>query len=278
MQFNVFLTAYLRVALLLLSIGILLTILRVVAVKRYHAQRVTTGETSSLGTLGKNLANTPFPSFNIPWLVTLSVGIVYVLIYIFEQLGFENMVLPLGITALGMTVVMGLFYTVTVRGRAILWKGKIIRDHQHYGHQEWVIQKRLVELMREKEGSDKFRAEVAQRVLEALMAQESMTGDAVRRIIADPAGPIDRFEERTIPNPLSQFKVSLSLMVFSYIAVLVLTWGFAVGILLDFGVYSRILLILIGLVLVSICGFFIEGRIASGKRNRLRLEMASSEV
>lgn len=275
MQFNVFLTAYLRVALLLLSIGILLTILRVVAVKRYHAERVTTGETSSLGALGKNLANTPFPSFNIPWLVTFSVGIVFVLVYI---LGFENLVLHLGITALGMTVVMGLFYTVTVRGRAILWKGKIIRDYQHYGHQEWVIQKRLVELMREKEGSDKFRAEVAQRVLEALMAQENMTGDAVRRIMADPAGPIDRFEERTIPNPLSQFKVSLSLMVFSYIAVLVLTWGFAVGIILDFGVYSRIVLILIGLVLVSFCGFFIEGRIASGKRNRLRLEMASSEA
>ncbi|MHA2005409.1 MAG: hypothetical protein ACW960_15170, partial [Candidatus Thorarchaeota archaeon] len=81
--------------------------------------------------------------------------------------------------------------------------------HQQYDHQEWVIQKRLVELIREKEGSDEFRAKVAQQVLEKLMALENMTGDAVRKIMADPAGPIDRFEDKTIPNPLWDFKYSL---------------------------------------------------------------------
>ncbi|MHA2004504.1 MAG: hypothetical protein ACW960_10395, partial [Candidatus Thorarchaeota archaeon] len=164
MQFDLFLM-YFQFGLPLLIIGILLIALRVVAVRRYHAERLTTGETTGLGKLGKNLANTPFPSFNIFMLVTLSVGIIYVLLSIFQQLGIEDMVLPLGVTALAMTVVMVPFYTVNVRGRATWWFGKIIRNHQQYDHQEWVIQKRLVELIREKEGSDEFRAKVAQQVL-----------------------------------------------------------------------------------------------------------------
>lgn len=283
MQFNPFLM-YFQFGLPLLIIGILLIALRVIAVKRYHAERLTAGETTALGKLGKNLANTPFPSFNIFMLVTLSVGIIYVLLSIFQQLGFEDMVLledmvlPLGVLALGLTVVMSLFYTVTVRGRATWWFGKIIRDHQHYNHQEWVIQKRLVELIREKEGSDNFRAEVARQVFEKLMVQEDITGDAVRKIMASPEGPIDRFEDKTIPNPLWDFKYSLLLMVFCYAAILFISWCVGVGIISDFTIYSGVIMILIGLTLVSVCGVFIEGRIASRKRLRLRIEMASSEA
>ncbi|MHA2047464.1 MAG: hypothetical protein ACW99G_21980, partial [Candidatus Thorarchaeota archaeon] len=70
MQFNPFLM-YFQFGLPLLIIGILLIALRVIAVKRYHAERLTAGETTALGKLGKNLANTPFPSFNIFMLVTL---------------------------------------------------------------------------------------------------------------------------------------------------------------------------------------------------------------
>ncbi len=275
MQFDPFLM-YLQFGLPFLITGILLTILRVVAVKRYHAERVIAGKTTSLGNLGKNLANTPFLSFNIPMLVTLSVGFICVLLSIFQQLGFEDMILPLGITALAMTVVLVPFYTVTVKGRAVWWFGKIIRDHQHYNHQEWVIQKRLVELLREKEGSDKSRAEVAQQVLERLMSQENMTGDAVRKIMADPAGPIDRFEDKTIPNPLWDFKYSFFMMVFCYAAILFLSWCVGVGIISDFAIYGNAIMILIGLTLVSICGIFIEGRIASRKRHRLQIEIASS--
>ncbi|MHA2004551.1 MAG: hypothetical protein ACW960_10630 [Candidatus Thorarchaeota archaeon] len=277
MQFDPFLM-YFQFGLPLLIIGILLIALRVIAVKRYHAERLTAGETTALGKLGKNLANTPYLSFNIFMLVTLSVGIISVLLSIFQQIGFEDMVLPLGVTALVMTAVMVPFYTVTVRGRAIWWFGKIIRDHQQYDHQEWVIQKRLVELIREKEDSDEFRAKVVQQVLEKLMALENMTGDAVRKIMADPAGPIDRFEDKTIPNPLWDFKYSLFLMVFCYATILILTWGLAIGIVTDFAMYSSVVIILIGLTLVSVCGVFIEGRIASRKRLRLRIEMASSEA
>ncbi|MFW9863588.1 MAG: hypothetical protein ACFFET_14950 [Candidatus Thorarchaeota archaeon] len=276
MQFDPYLM-YFQFGLPLLIIGILLTALRVVAVKRYHAERLTTGETTALGKLGKNLANTPFPSFNIFMAVTLSLGIVYVLLSIFRQLGFEDMVLPLGVTALGLTIVMSLFYTVTVRGRATWWFGKIIRDHQHYNHQEWVIQKRLVELMTEKEGSDNFRAEVARQVFEKLMVQEDITGDAVRKIMASPEGPIDRFEDKTIPNPLWDFKYSLLLMAFCYAAILFISWCFGVGIISDLAIYSDVIMILIGLTLLSVCGVFIEGHIASRKRLRLRIEMASSE-
>lgn len=276
MQFDPYLM-YFQFGLPLLIIGILLTALRVVAVKRYHAERLTAGETTALGKLGKNLANTPFPSFNIFMAVTLSLGIVYVLLSIFRQLGFEDMVLPLGVTALGLTIVMSLFYTVTVRGRATWWFGKIIRDHQHYNHQEWVIQKRLVELMTEKEGSDNFRAEVARQVFEKLMVQEDITGDAVRKIMASPEGPIDRFEDKTIPNPLWDFKYSLLLMAFCYAAILFISWCFGVGIISDLAIYSDVIMILIGLTLLSVCGVFIEGHIASRKRLRLRIEMASSE-
>ena len=276
MQFDPFLM-YFQFGLPLLIIGILLIALRVIAVKRYHAERLTAGETTALGKLGKNLANTPFLSFNIVMLVTLSVGIIYVLLSIFQQLGFEDMVLPLGVTALGLTVVMSLFFTVTVRGRATWWFGKIIRDHQHYNHQEWVIQKRLVELMREKEGSDNFRTEVAGQVFEKLMVQEDITGDAFRKIMASPEGPIDRFEDKTIPNPLWDFKYSLLLMVFCYAAILFISWCFGVGIISDITIYSGMILILIGLTLVSVCGVFIEGHIASRKRLRLQIKMASSE-
>ena len=223
LQFDPFLM-YLQFGLPFLITGILLTILRVVAVKRYRAERLTAGEATSLGKLGKNLANTPFLSFNMPMLVTLAVGFIYVLLSIFQQLGFEDMILPLGFTALGMAVVMSLFYTVTVRGRTIWWFGKIIRDHQQYDHQEWVIQKRLVELRREKEGSDNFRTEVARQVFEKLMVQEDITGDAVRKIMASPEGPIDRFEDKTIPNPLWDFKYSLICMVFCYASILFLSY------------------------------------------------------
>jgi hypothetical protein len=270
-QFNLFL-AYFQFGLPLLTIGILLTILRVIAVKRYHAERLTEGKTTSLGNLGKNLANTQFLTFNITWSVTLAVGLLFVVMSLlmpfFEQLGYENMILPLGVFALVLMIVTGLFSTVTVRGRAILWRGRISSNYMQYGHQEWVIQKRLAELVREKEGSDRFRAKVAQKALESLMTQEDMTGDAVRRIMADPAGPIDRFEDRTIPSILWEFKFSYSLMTFSYAGVLVVAWASAVGIISDSSVTTTAVIIFMGLVLLSVCCMLTEGYMAS--RNRMR--------
>jgi hypothetical protein len=277
-QFNLFL-AYFQFGLPLLTIGILLTILRVIAVKRYHAERLIEGKTTSLGNLGKNLANTQFLTFNITWSVTLAVGLLYVVMSLlmpfFEQLGYENMMLPLGIFALVLMIVSGLFYTVTVRGRAILWRGRTISNYMEYGHQEWVIQKRLAELVREIEGSDRFRAKAAQKALESLMTQENMTGDAVRRIMADPAGPIDRFEDRSIPSTLWQFKFSLSLMAFSYIGVLAVSWASTVGIISDFSVTTTAVIIFMGLILLSVCCMLIEGYIASGKRMRFLREKDS---
>ncbi|MFW9804630.1 MAG: hypothetical protein ACFFFC_18370 [Candidatus Thorarchaeota archaeon] len=278
MQFNLFL-AYFQFGLPLLTIGILLTILRVIAVKRYRAERLTEGKTTSMGNLGKKLANTQFLTFNITWSVTLAVGLLFVVMSLlmpfFEQLGYENMMLPLAVFALGLMVIDGLFYAATVRGRAILWRGRIISNYKEYGHQEWVIQKRLAGLVREKEGSDRFRAKVAQRALESLMAQEDMTGDAVRRIMADPAGPIDRFEDRTIPSTLWQFKFSLSLMTFSYVGVLAVFWASTVGIISDFSVTTTAVIIFMGLVLLSVCCMLTEGYMASRKRMRFLLEKDS---
>ncbi|MFX0054873.1 MAG: hypothetical protein ACFFAX_11865 [Promethearchaeota archaeon] len=279
MQFNPII-AYLQFGLPLLSIGILLTVLWIVAMRRYQAERLAADQTTSLGNLGKKIANTPFLTFKIAWLVTLSVGVIFVfmafLMPFFEQLGYENIILPSAVFALGLIVIYGLFYGATVRGRAILWRGRIISNYVEYGHQEWVIQKRLAELVREKESSDRFRSAVAQKTLESLMVRKDMTGDAVRRIMIDPAGPIDRYEDRTIPSSLWQFKFSLSLMSFSYVGVLVVTWASLVGIISDFSVTSSAVLYLIGLVFVSICCFLMEGYMASRKRKRFQLEKDSS--
>ncbi|MFX1262927.1 MAG: hypothetical protein ACFFAZ_12635 [Promethearchaeota archaeon] len=279
MQFNPFL-AYLQLGVPILGIGILLTILWVVATRRYRAERLTADQTTTLGNLGKKIANTQFLTFKIAWSVTLAVGSLFVLMSFlmsfFEQLGYENIILPLLVFALGLIVIEGLFYGATVRGRAILWRGRIISNYVEYGHQEWVIQKRLAELVREKEGSDRFRANIAQRTLESLMVREDMTGDAVRRIMADPTGPIDRFEDQNIPSLLSQFKVSISLTVLIYAAVPVMAWGLAVGLISDLATSTRLIIAIIGLLTVSLCSFFIEGYIAIKKRRRLQRKMASS--
>jgi hypothetical protein len=278
-QFNPF-RAYLQFGLPLLSIGIFLTVLWVFAMRRYRAERLTADQITTLGNLGKKIANTQFLTFKITWSVTLAVGFIFVLMsflmYFFEQWGYENIILPLLVFALGLIVIEGLFYGATVRGRAILWRGRIISNYVEYGHQEWVIQKRLAELVREKEGSERFRAKVAQKALESLMAREDMTGDAVRRIMADPTGPIDRFEDQTIPSLLSQFKVSISLTVLSYAAMPVLAWGLAVGLISDLAASIRIIIAILGLLTVSLCIFFIEGYIAIKNRRRLQRKMASS--
>ncbi len=254
---------------LFLSIGILITILRIAATRRYRAERTSGNGYSNLGRFGKDVVNTPFQSFNILHSVTISLSLVYGLEYFRLFFGFETAIFPMTLLALGTTLALILYCMGTVRGRAQWRTGRIVRDHQQLGHQDWVIQKRLAELAGEIEKSEKTRVEVAQHTLDKLVAREDMTGDAVRRIIEDPELLAEGFEERKIPSPIWQFKFSLLLISLIYITLVISVWGLVSG-FLTFQVFSSVFLYLIGFTFALICCVSVEGASASKQRRKLQ--------
>jgi hypothetical protein len=275
-QQSSFLTFNLLFFLFFLSVAVFITALRFAAIKRYQTERRNVETKSALGSLGDRLSNTPFSLYNALHPVLWILVFISAMLLLEDQVSYESIQL-LEITVLsGILFAMVVYFVFTMSGR-VRWRvGRIEGDYQAFEHEEWVLQIRLAELVRDTQSSNSSRAEVAQRVLDNLMTKENNTGDTVRQIMATPEQLQDVQQDRTIPNPLRYFKYSLLLCV-----ALIITMTTSM-LLLSSGSYSGLEMatqffffsfVLTGALMCCVC---LEGSSVTEKRRKFQSSFAES--
>lgn len=253
------------------SLGLVLALMvvRAAATNRYRTER-REGGSSRLGTLGKSLANTPYHSYTLLTTFSVATCVVFGVEYLRAWLGPDVVLLPLAVLAAASLFALILFVNLTVRGSSMWRKGRIVRDHQRFGHQDWVLEKYLAQLQNEISESGGRRKKVAERVLSELMKQEDMTGDAVRRIMGRSEGVADTHPERKISSPFWDLKFTLLLLVVALSALGLLLWASTLNTWFGYEVFMLALPVLLLSFVSLYCCFCIEVLRVSEKERRLR--------
>lgn len=213
MQANDFLFSSLTIFMVLVTLLVLVAILRLFAVRQYHLLRKGEAEDSILTSLGDMISNTRISIFDIIFLgiyiAAQSLG--YSLLV--QAVGYEYLIPLFSEFAAILFLVIGVFLFLTVKGKAYRRTERILDDHQTLGFEEWVIRKHLAELLRESEGDDFTRAEIASATLENLKGKENKTGDAVRLILENPEQLRDIEPMKTPPSLWRFLRGSLIILV-----------------------------------------------------------------
>jgi hypothetical protein len=254
--------------LLFFSALLLMTVLRVTAIKRYQSERKSAGEKSALGSLGDSLSNMQSIVFNVLhsvlFIFTFESGV-----FLFQdQLGYENTQLVLLAGLSGVLVVLVAYLGLTVDGRAHWREARIESDYQAFGHEDRILQIRLAELVRDTQASTISRVEVAQRVLNRLMVKENKTGDAVRRIMSSPEQLQNVSNGRIIPGPLRYLRVSLFLLAVLVITVTVVFLGVLSGLASFYELAGEAFPLQLVLTAALVCCLCLEGSSANEKRRK----------
>jgi hypothetical protein len=259
---------YLETFLLFLVLSVALTLLRIAAVSHYRAERWT-GRFSALGSLGDRLSNTPFLGYNLLFSVTIALSVVFGLEMLRGFLGMSALLLPLALASLGLFVALVAFSKLTIRGRVMLRTGKVVREHQRLGHQDWILERHLSLLMKEKESPSLREREVADRVLAALKEQEDRTGDSVRRLLEERTEIVDSHPERAIPSILWEFKFTMAFIILACITLVLMFSGVSIGSWTAVDLFTALGPLFIAFLPVTWCVFCIEASLASDRDRRL---------
>ena len=230
---------------------VLITILRLLAVKQYRLKRKGEAEDSILTSLGDMISNTRISIFDVIFLgifiVTQSLGYSFLVLVV----GYEYLIPPFSVFAVILTLVIGVFLFLTVRGKAYRRTERILDDHQTLGLEDLVIRKHLAELLRESESDDYTRVEIARVTLENLKGKENKTGDAVRLIMENPE-QLRNIEPMKIPPRLwRSLRGSLFILVMSVFILLYFVYSYLSGAMpyYDFFMNGLALFLVLSLVL-----------------------------
>jgi hypothetical protein len=258
----------LQICLIFAVLGVALTLLRVVALSRYRAEREA-GVFSSLGSLGNQLANTPFLLYNVLFSVSIALSVVFGLEAVRNIVGTSVLLIPLALASLGLLVAFVAFNIMTTRGRVTWRKGRVVREHQRLGHQDWILERHLSRLLKEKESSDPKQREVADRVLTELKTQEDKTGDSVRRLLDERTEMADSHPERRIPSLLWEFKFTLTVILLACATSVVMLSGISIGPWTAVDLFTALGPVFIAFLPLTWCVFCIEAMLASNRDRRL---------
>jgi hypothetical protein len=265
-----FLSLTLVYFLLSLSVTVLIIVIREIAIRQYHLERRGYTEESILGKLGDNLSNTPSVLFSSVLIAAAFLTANIFLEYLQDQIFYDVIQIPFFILLGVLIIITILFFAFTVRGRVYLRTGSIEREFQTLGYEDLIIQKQLTDLIHESERGDYKKSEIAKQVIENLSNRENKTGDAVRRIMMNPARLRDMEGTRPVPNQGRYLRFTYILAFALAITLIIGTWGRLSG---YFSVYDLIMkimpLLFILLMAFALC-FCIEGTSAIEKRRKQR--------
>jgi hypothetical protein len=224
-QSYVFFVTTLSLFVLFLSASLILTATYLAAIKRYQAERKGVGSESILGALGDRLSNTAPTWFYVPYMVLIVVT-VYTGVFLFgNQFSLDTRTLVIIAVLGGILLVEVAYLNLTTSGRSRWRLSKITSEYYVFGNEDWVLQIRLAELMRDVEQPKSFRSNVARSVLDRLMTRENLMGDAVRRIMSDPEHLQNAADSSTIPGQWRYFRFSILLSIPFAIAMIIFTLG-----------------------------------------------------
>jgi len=230
-QENGTLSSYLLFVIALVILTIVFTILRLLAVRQYHLKRKGDAEDSMLAALGDMVSNTRFSVFDIIYLGFFIVTLSFSLSSLGLLVGYRDLQLPLLAFAVALTIAYGVFFFRSVRGKAYRRTEKVLDDHQTLGLEDWVLRKHLAELIRESEGDDFTRAEVARTTLENLKRKENKTGDAVCKIMKNPEQLKDIEPMKSPPRLWKSLRGSLLILVVFAIILMYFVYNYISGLM-----------------------------------------------
>ena len=270
MQYQDILSISLVYFLLSLGVSILIIIIREIAIKRYQLERRGYTEKSLLGSLGDNLSNTPSVLFKVVLYATFFLTTNFFLEYLQRQSFYEQIAIPVFISIAGLALLVLLYLIIPIRGKVNRRIGSIETEYQTLGYEDLIIQKQLADLVRDSEGQDYTKAEIAKQVIEKLSEKENKTGDAVRRIMTNPESLRKMDGTKLVPKPWTYLRVTY-IFGFAIAATLIVgTLGTLSG---YFSMYDIVIKIL-PLSFVLMIGFTlclcVESTSASEKRRRQR--------
>ena len=254
MQSSGFLSSFQMLFIVLVILLIVITILRLMAVKQYRLKRKGDAEESILASLGDMLSNTRMSLFDVIhigiFILTQSLGLSYLGLLV----GHSNLQLPLLVVAVVLILVYGGFLFRTVRGKAYRRTERILDDHQSLGHEDLVIRKHLAELLRESEGDDFTRGEVARATLENLKGKENRTGDAVRQIMENPEQLRDIKPMKIPPRLWKSLRGSLLILVVFAVFLLYFAYSYISGSMSYYDVFMNgLALFFVMMLLLILC-------------------------
>ena len=256
--------------LLSLGVGILILLIRTMAIERYQLERRGYAERSALGSLGDNFSNTPSVLFNVVLYAIFFLTVNFFLEYLRRQSFYEQVEVPVFISMAGLALLILVYLIVPVRGKVNRRASSIETEYQTLGYEELIIRKQLADLVRESEGQDYAKAEIARRVIEKLSEKENKTGDAVRRIMTNPESLRKMDGTKPVPKPWTYLKVTY-ILGFAFAATLTVgTLGKLSGYFSMYDIVVKILPISFVLLIGFTCCLCVESASASEKRRKLR--------
>ena len=270
MQYQHLLSISLVYFLLSLGVSILILLVKEIAVKRYQLERRGYAERSALGSLGDNLSNTPSVLFRVVLYATFFLTINFFLEYLRRQPFYEQIAIPVFISMAALALLILLYLIVPISGRINRRINSIETEYQTLGYEELIIRKQLADLLRESEGQDYSKVEIARQVIEKLSKKENRTGDAVRRIMTNPESLRDMDGTKPVPRPWTYLRVTYVLG-FAFAATLIVgTLGKLVGYFSMYDIVIKVLPLSFVLLLGFTLCLCVESTSASEKRRRMR--------
>ena len=265
------LSSYQLFTIALVILTVVFAILRLVAVKQYRLKRKGEAEDSMLASLGELVSNTRMSVFDIIFFIIYIPAISFGLSTLGLLVGYGNLQLPLLLVAGGLLLFVGVFPFLTVRGKAYRRTERVLDDHQTLGFEDWVIRKHLAELLRESEGDDFTRAEVARTTLENLKKKENRTGDAVRQILENPERLKDIEPMKVPPSLWKSLRGSLLILVFSVFILMYFVISYLSGSIPYYDFFMNgIALFLVMTLVLALC-FCVEAPKARKANRKARL-------
>lgn len=274
MQSYVFLVTMQLLFILFLSALLILTAIYLAAVKRYRAERKGIGRGSILGTLGDRLSNTMASWFWVPYIVLIIV-IIETGVFLFGgQISLDTQTLIIFAILGSILLVEVAYINLTTSGHARWRLSKIVGEYRAFGNEDWVLQIRLAELMRDAKGTKSFCSNTAKSVLDRLMARENLMGDAVRRIMSDPEQLQNAADSSTIPGALRYFRFSMILSIPFAIVMIPFSLGALSWPSAAFDLSVQIYPFVLVLIMVLICSLLYEATTVNEKRRKAHLASA----
>lgn len=269
MQASEFLASYQLFVIALVMVLIVLTIIRLLAVKQYRLKRAGDAEESILASLGEKVSNTRWSFFDVVYLIIYILAISQGLATLGLLVGYEILQIPLMVFAAGLVVVSVWFLQFTVRGKAYRRTERILDDHQTLGHEDWIIRKHLAELVHESEGENIARAEVAKATLENLKNKENTTGDAVRQILLNPDQLRDIDRMKSPPSLWKSLRFSILILIVFAVILLYFVYNYFSGMLSQIDLIMNVLPVtMLSILVLSLC-LCVESTNARSRRKKV---------
>ncbi len=207
----VWLSFYLYVSLLVLAVQV--SLFYVFTVVAYDRERQYEMEHSWLGRTGRRLASNPnYVEGTLMAIFVLTIiSRILLLLPMITDFVYLFFLPPMILVFLGFCAPIA-SASFTVKGRAQRRSKRIVENLQRRGHQQWLVERYLAELIQNRDCTDGFRSRVAAKALEMLMERNDWTGKIVRELMADSDRFVQKHSGHGIPSRFWDFGITFVLM------------------------------------------------------------------